>query len=196
MRKSLWLISALVLTWLCACSSQKDPAEKAFAQLQASINPVSGDMERYAPKEYAQLLDVVNDMKAKLNAHDYAAVLALQPKAMSQLLVTSGATATRRIEVQRAAAAEWKALLIALPKRLAELTERVADLRAGKKLPAGVTADAVTQVAEQLGGLKSAWAMALSSARQGALDTAVTKAKELQQQCAQLGAQIGLKLNE
>ena len=87
----IWLCCALVA--LGACNGQKDPAEKAFAQLRASIDPVSADMERYAPEEYAQLTDVMNEMKSRLNAKDYAAVLALQPKAMAQLLTTSGATA-------------------------------------------------------------------------------------------------------
>lgn len=193
MHKSLRLIGLLALTWLCACSSQKEPAEKAFAQLQASMNPVSADMERYAPAEYAQLVEVVNDMKAKLNARDYAAVLALQPKAMSQLLATSGATAKRRIELQHVSVAEWKTLVATMPKTLAALTERIAELRTGKKLPAGVTAEVVAQATEQLGSLKTAWATALSSAKNGTFDAAVTKAKDLQQQCAQLGARIGLK---
>lgn len=193
MYRSLRLIALLALVWLGACSPQKEPAEKAFAQLQASINPVSADMERYAPDEYAQLTGVVNEMKAKLNAHDYAAVLALQPKAMSQLMATSGATAKRRIEVQHIAAVEWKTLVVALPRKLAELTERIGEMRAGKKLPAGVTSEVVAQAAEQLSSLKAAWNTALSSARQGGLDAAVSKAKELQQQCAQLGAKIGLK---
>ena len=133
MGKTLRWMLVFTLVGLSACSAQKDPAAKVFAQLQASINPVSADMERYAPTEYAQLLEVMNDMKAKLNARDYAGVLSMQPKAMSQLLATSGATAKRRIELQHVAGVEWKELLATLPTMLADLGSRIGEFRAGKK---------------------------------------------------------------
>jgi hypothetical protein len=97
-------VMALLLT---ACDSQKQPAEAAFAQAQASVAPVSAELEKYAPEEFARLTALLDDMKSKLNSKDYAGAVALRTQVMSQLVAASGAAGKRK-NVDAAVLGEWK----------------------------------------------------------------------------------------
>ena len=185
----LWLLVGLM-----ACSGQKKPAESAFAQVQASVTAVSTDLEKYAPDEYALLMETVNAMKAKLNARDYDAVLALRSEAMTRLAAASGVTAKRKLESSKQVADSWSSLGAAVPDMIGKISSRIDDLRAMSAMPNGISVDAVNQAEAALPGLNATWAAVVALSKKGDTESAISKAKELKQRCAQIGGTLGLRL--
>lgn len=195
--QKLSVLSAIVLSMtalaLGACNSQKQPAEAAFAQVQASVAPVSAELEKYAPEEFAKLSALLEDMKSKLNSKDYAGVVALRAQVMSQLVAASGAAGKHKNEILKQFSDEWRSVSASIPQLLAQLNSRVNYLQGGGKLPAGVAAASVQQAKQFLIELDSQWAAAMNSARNRDPETALNKAREIQKRGAEIGAMVGLK---
>jgi hypothetical protein len=178
---------------LMACNSQKEPAQAAFAQVQASVNPVAADLEKYAPAQFAELSTLIDDMKTKLNAQDYAAALAARDQVMSKLVEVSGVAGKHKNELVKQMAGEWRQLVASVPALLSQVNARVNDLQNDKKLPAGITAAGVQQAKQSLADLGNEWTVALNAVKHRDTDLAVTKAREIKQRATDIGASLGVK---
>lgn len=183
-----------VVLLLTACDSQKQPAEAAFAQAQASVAPVSAELEKYAPEEFAKLTAKLDDMKSKLNAKDYAGAVALRAQVMTQLLAASSAAGKRKNELLKEFSGEWKVLAASIPQLLAQLNSRMNYLQGLSKLPAGIGAESVQQAKQLLVELDSKWGAATNAAKNRDPESALAKAHEVQKRGAEIGATIGLKI--
>ncbi len=192
MQKLSVMLSVLMLV-LTACNSQKEPAEAAFAQVQASVTPVSAELEKYAPEEFAKLSALLDDMKSKLNSKDYAGAVALRDQVMSQLVAASGAAGKRKNELLQEFSSEWRTLAASIPQLLAQLNSRVNYLQGAGKLPAGVRAEGLQQAKQSLIELDGQWAAAMNAARNRDPEAALTKAHEIRKRGAEIGALIGLQ---
>jgi hypothetical protein len=192
MQKLSVVLSVIVLL-LAACNSQKQPAEAAFAQAQASVAPVSAELEKYAPEEFAKLTALLDDMKSKLNSRDYAGAVALRAQVMGQLVAASGAAGQRKNELLKQFSNDWQTLAASIPQLLAQLNSRENYLQGVGKLPKGVGAEGVQQAKQALIDLDSQWAAAMNAARNRDPESALTKAHEIQKRGAEIGAMIGLK---
>lgn len=188
---SVWV--SLFALLLVACDSQKEPAQAAFAQVQASVDPVSADLEKYAPEEFAQLSALIDDMKSKLNAKDYAGALAARAQVMNKLAEVSGAAGGRKNALVKQLSGEWRELVTSVPPLLAQVNSRVNDLLGAKKLPADVTAPALQQAKQSLADLSVQWSTALEAIKRRDTDTAVTKAREIKKRAAEIGTSLGMK---
>lgn len=183
-------VMALLLT---ACDSQKQPAEAAFAQAQASVAPVSAELEKYAPEEFAKLTALLDDMKSKLNSKDYAGAVALRTQVMSQLVAASGAAGKRKNELLQQFSGEWKTISVEIPQLLAQLNSRMNYLQGLTRLPAEVGAESVQQARQSIIELNNQWTAAMSAARNRDPEAALTQAHAIQKRSAEVGAMLGLK---
>lgn len=191
--QKLAVVLSVMLVVLTACNSQKQPAEAAFAQAQASVAPVSAELEKYAPEEFAKLTALLEEMKSKLNSKDYEGALALRAQVMGQLVAASGAAGKHKNELMKQFSSEWKILAASVPQLLAQLNSRVNYLQGASKLPAGISASSVQQAKQSLIELDSQWAAAMNAAKNRDPESALSKAREIQTRGAEIGATIGLK---
>ena len=60
---------------LAACANQKEPAEKAVAQVESSLAEFRSDAEKYAADELKGVEDSVNKLKSSLEKKDYSSVV-------------------------------------------------------------------------------------------------------------------------
>ena len=189
-------LSALVslfLLLLVACDSQKEPAQAAFAQVQASVGPVSADLEKYAPDEFAELSELIDGMKAKLNSKDYAGALAARAQVMNKLAAVSGVAGKRKNELAKQLAGEWRELAASVPTLLAQVNSRINDLQGAKRLPADIGAEALQQAGQSMPTLSIEWEGALNAVKRRDVDTAVTKAREIKKRATEIGVSLGMK---
>ncbi|MGC3982092.1 MAG: hypothetical protein QM808_12595 [Steroidobacteraceae bacterium] len=178
---------------LAACNSQKQPAEAAFAQIEASVTPVAADLEKYAPEEFAQLSALIEAMKAKLNAKDYANALAAREQIMKQLVAVSSAAGKRKNELQQQLAAQWKELAVSMPGLLSQFNARVGYLQGVGKLPANISASVLQRAVQTMQEVNVEWTAASTAADRRDVVTAVDKAQAIKKRIAEVGAAIGLK---
>lgn len=190
-RLSIWMAVCALL--LMACNSQKEPAQAAFAQVQASVDPVAANLEKYAPAQFAELSALIDDMKAKLNAQDYAGALAARDQVMSKLAQVSGVAGKRKNELVKQMTVEWRQLVVSVPALLTQVSTRVSDLQNDKKLPANLTLAAVQQAKQSMTELTTEWTAALNAVKRRDTELAVTKAREIKQRATDIGASLGIK---
>lgn len=187
------IVLGMVMLLLTACDRQKQPAETAFAQAQASVAPVSAELEKYAPEEFAKLTAILDDMKSKLNSRDYAGAVGLRAQVMNQLLAASSAAGKRKNELLKQFSSEWKTLAGAIPQLLAQLNSRTNYLQGLSKLPAGVAAESVQQAKQLLVELNIQWIAATNAAKNRDTESALNKAHDIQKRGAEMATKIGLK---
>lgn len=192
MGKSLVLCCVAALA-LCACNGQKGPAEAAFAQIQASLTPISADLEKYAPAEYEKLSAQIDDMKSKLNTKDYAGALAVRNAVMTQLVAASSAAGKRKNELAKQLAGEWRELSPRVTALLTQLNTKLANLQGAAKLPGNLTAAGLQQAKQTLSELSVDWAAAMNAIKSRDADQAVTKGHAIEKRAAEVAAILGVK---
>jgi len=190
-KRSVWMMLCTLL--LVACDGQKDPAQAAFAQVQASVDPVAADLEKYAPEQYAELSALIDDMKAKLNAKNYAGALAARTQVMAKLAEVSGAAGKHKNELVMKLTGEWRQLAASVPPLLAQVNSRLTELQNAKRLPVDVTQASLQQAKQSMSELAIEWTAAMNAVKRRDTDMAVSKAKEIKQRATDIGASLGLK---
>jgi len=181
---------------LGACDPQKQPAEKAYAQVETSVGPVREMLEKYAPEDYEKLNQMMDSMRTKLNSQDYQGALEMKDKVMAQLVTASSVAGQKKISVTQSLSAEWKSLAASMPGMIDQVSGRVNSLLSATKLPAGVTHDTVVRSQAIVAQLSGQWNGALSSAQRNALDDAVKQAREVKKRCIDVASALNLKLTE
>lgn len=191
---------SIVLIVLCsllsACDPNKQPAQQAYAKVEASVAPVREMLEKYAPEEYEQLNQTMDSMRTKLNSEDYQGALEMQPRVMAQLAAASSAAGQRKNEVVRDLSNEWRTLVATVPGMVELVTSRVNTLLAASKLPAGISRDTVVRSQAIVAQLSGQWNAALSSAQRSSYDDAVKQGKEVKKRCLDVATALNLKLPE
>ena len=80
--KTGWLIVAAALL-ATGCANQKEPAEKAVAQVESALAAVKEEAAKYAPEALQGVESTLAGIKDKLAKGDYESVLAEAPQVMS-----------------------------------------------------------------------------------------------------------------
>ena len=124
---SRWLIIATALLAF-GCSSQKEPAEKAVAQIETSVASIREDAAKYAPEELASVDASLTAAKDKLAKKDYKAVLADTGQLNTSLNTLKETVAEKKAMAEAAVAAaneQWTTLSADVPKMVAAIQSRV-----------------------------------------------------------------------
>jgi hypothetical protein len=181
---------------LIGCDADKQPAERAYAQVESSVAPVREMLEKYAPEDYEQLNQLMDGMRSKLNTGDYEGVMQMKDQVMNQLVKASSAAGLKKNEVAHALSANWKAMTATVPGQIEQVTDRVNALLSAPKLPAGISRDTVVRSQAIVAQLSGQWNAAMASAQRSAFDDAVKQGQEVKKRCADVATALNLKLSE
>ncbi|HVP32999.1 MAG TPA: hypothetical protein VMT09_05055 [Steroidobacteraceae bacterium] len=192
---SVFLLAAVAAVLLLGCNTQKGPAEQAVAGAQAALDAVRDDAQKYAPEQLGGVEAKLSDMKGSFEKGDYAGVLAAAPGVTAAINGLKDAAAAKKNEAVAALAKakdDWGAASTAVPKMLDDLAKRVETLSKSKKLPKGVTKQAVAAAKTGLDSLKSTWADASNAASSGDFTTAMAKADAVKAKAAEMMKSLGM----
>ncbi|HYN07715.1 MAG TPA: hypothetical protein VES67_10015 [Vicinamibacterales bacterium] len=173
MRK-LSLLSALTLAvaLAAACANQKAPAEAALKSAQDAYNAVSADAQKYVPDQARAIQDSLASAQAALGKGDYAVVLTQAQALNTQIAALGSAIAAKKAELTTT----WTTMSAGVPKLVEALKSRVDILSQSKRLPAGVTKDALDSAKAGVATASQTWSEATAAATIGDVATAVAKA--------------------
>jgi hypothetical protein len=178
-----------VLIALSACQNQKEPAQKAIADIETAVTAAGADAERYIGAQVKAVKDGVAALKAKFEKKDYKGVLADAPALMAK---AQGLTAakdaaikeeTARQAAEKAAAeqvlkSDWETLASTVPSAIEAVDSRVGVLAKSKKLPANLTKEELASAQSNLAEAKTLWDQASSAQAAGNVRDAVTSAQQ------------------
>jgi len=189
MRMPVMIITLAAAAMLAACTSQKDPAEKAVAKIEASLNEVRNDAQVYAADQLLATETSVDRLKANLAKQDYSAVVVGAPSVSSEVSALKEAVteAKANAEANNAAAqAEWSELSAKVPTLVEKLQARVDQLNKTRKYPKGMDKAAFDAAKEGFESLKTEWTEASGEYASGEAAGAVRKARSAKSKAEEL----------
>jgi hypothetical protein len=194
-KHSVLLSAALAVVLLVGCNMQKGPAEQAVASAQAALDAVRDDAQKYAPEQLGGVEAKLSDIKGSFQKGDYAGVVAAAPGLTSAIASLKDAASAKKGEAEQALAKakdDWGPASSAVPKMVDEIARRVETLAKTKKLPKGVSKDAVAAARTGLDSLKSSWADATNASSSGDFTTAMAKAQAVKDKASAIMKSLGM----
>lgn len=170
-----------------ACASQKEPAEMALNGLDQAVAAAQPEIEKYAAGEMAGVTAAAAAARTKFEGGDYAGVIADVQTATTTLSTAAQAAAAKKAELTT----EW-AGFATLPAMVGQVTAKVAELAAMRRLPRGMTKAVVTEAQGSLDKVNTLWADASAAFQQGDLMAAVAKAKDAKPMVESLMSSLGM----
>ena len=139
MRVAKMLVALAVTTlMLAACTSQKEPAEKAVAQVESSLAEIRADAEKFAAEELKGVEKSVTKLKNHLAGKDYTSVVKSARAVASSVTSLKQTVAARKADEEAtmaAAQAEWTDLSAKVPQMVEAIQTRVDTLSKSRRLP-------------------------------------------------------------
>ncbi|HUQ09870.1 MAG TPA: hypothetical protein VM146_06095 [Steroidobacteraceae bacterium] len=189
--KLLAVAAALVLT---ACANQKEPAEKAVAQVEASLSSLKGDAEKYAADDLRGVEESVARLKGELASKNYKAVMMQTPNVRSSIAALKDTVAKKKADAEEMLAAaqqEWTDLNTRVPDMVTKLQAKVDSLTKTRKLPKGLDKAGFETAKTDFEALKSSWAEAGAEFNSGMVADAVRRARAAKAKGEELMQKLG-----
>ncbi len=201
MKKTIQTAFAVVpflLTVACT-DPAKAPAQSAIRAGEGALATLTDDVQKFAPEQVSAVKDALASAKSAAAKEDWKSALATAkdlPAAASKAIADA---TVKKEELEKAAAAKaaelksaWEQAQAELPSKIDALKAQIAALSKAKKLPAGVTKDAIAKGKETVATLEAAYASAAEQAKSN-VEAAGAHAKELMTKAAETVASLTKK---
>ncbi len=180
---------------LAACANQKDPAEKAVAQVESALAEFRADAEKYASEELKGVDESLTHLKNNLAKKDYGAVVTGAPSVASAITSLKDTVAKAKADadaVMAAAQAEWGELSTSVPQLVEAIQSRVDTLSKSRKLPKNVDKATFETIKTDFETVKADWTAAASDFASGAAADAVRKERAARAKAEEIHAKLGM----
>jgi hypothetical protein len=174
-----------------ACVNQMEPAKNALDNINANLDSVSADAQKYVPDQFAQARSKVAELTASYEGKDYTAVVAGAPAVLTQVKGLAAAAAAKKDEMEKALGNEWRSLAASVPESLSAVQVRIDALSRTKHVPKDVDLGAAKS---GLADATSAWDKAQEAFKSGNPADAVAAAKDARGKLASAAAALKLDL--
>lgn len=192
------IILALAATAiLAACANQKEPAENAVAKVEASLNEIRADAQKYTADQLQAVDTSVNRLKENLAKKDYRNVVVGAPAVASEVAALKDAVATAKADAEATLAAaqtEWNDLTASVPPMVEKLQARVDQIAKTRKFPKGMDKASFETAKTSFESLKTEWTEAASEFAAGQAADAVRKARNAKNKAEELINQLEAKV--
>jgi hypothetical protein len=191
-QRSRLVAAALASVVILACSPMKEPAEAALADANSALQKVAPDGLKYAPTEYATVNEQVATMKAAFDKQDYQTVLNMVSRLAPNLKLLAGTIANKKSEAVIALKEQWARMSRDVPKSISAVETRIGELNKSRKLPKGVSKDALAGAGAAVDAAKQSWSESQSARTSGKVEDAVTKGKAAEAALSELMVSLGV----
>jgi colicin import membrane protein len=176
----------------------KEPAQIVIKAGEAAVANLTAEVEKLAPEQSKAARDALAAAKAAAAKDDWKGAHAIgKDVAMTVAQAVQTAKAKKAAFEQAAAAkaaelkAAWEQAQKDVPAKLEAMKKHLAKLAKSKKLPKGVTKDAVTKAKADVAELEVQFAKAAETAKAD-VQAAGAAAKDLVQRASATAASIGM----
>lgn len=186
--RSLAIPVVCAVAMLSACSSDQVPAEQALLAADESLAAISDQAGIYVPEQLNVVNEAVAAARAAYDAGDYTAALTAATALPSQIGDLAVAVDARKGELTTV----WGDLSGQLAATMAPIAAELERLAGLRRLPAGMTAESLTQAQTDYAAATQSMQDATSLFDSGDLIGAVSAATDLQSVAAELSTRLGI----
>jgi hypothetical protein len=188
------IVAVVAVALLAACANQKEPAEKAVAQVEASLAQFKDDAAKYAAEDLRGVEESIGRLKGELAGGNYKAVVMQTPSVASTVAALKDTVARKKAEAEEmlaAAQAEWTELSATVPDMVTKLQAKVDSLAKSRKLPKGMDKASFESARTDFEALKASWAEAGAEFGSGMVADAVRRARAAKAKGEELMQKLG-----
>src|SRR5258708_9481792 len=91
-----------------------EPAKNALDNINATLNSVSADAQKYVPDQFSQAQGKVAGLTASFEKKDYTAVVTGAPAVFAEVRGLADAAAAQKDEMVKALGYEWRRLAVSV----------------------------------------------------------------------------------
>lgn len=175
-----WTAVVLAGLLLVACGGQKEPAEKAVAEAEASIAALREDGARFAPNQLKELEDDLAQLKDNLGRQNYSGVLQLARELTKRINAVNETIASEKANADALATQlteRWNTLSTELQDMVEAVNARVTSLAKTRKFPEGIDAASFENVKAAAKTMSDNWQQALAAFANNNMQEAVDMAQ-------------------
>lgn len=176
---------------LAACASQKEPAEQAYAALEAKFKESAAEIQKNLPERYTELETTVAGLKDSLDKKSYGDVV--EGAAAAQASLKKAIADARVAHAQNMAKldTEWNELVTTMPGMIAAMDKKITAQRG--KAPKGMTGDEWKQTIADYDAARDSWSKASADMTRATFEASVTAARDAKAKIAAIMEKLELK---
>jgi len=177
------------------CASQREPAEQAVANINATLGSVHDAAAKYAPDGLQSVEAQVANLKDNLSKGDYKKVLADAPAVTTALAGLQQTAIAKQEEADTKLAQtkqQWRTLSVDVPKMIAAIRSRIEELSKSRRLPKGVSKASAASAKASLESLNSKWSEATSAGANGDYAGGVAKGQAAKDEATETMKELGM----
>lgn len=183
-------VAALCLG-LAACASQKEPAEQAFAALEAKLKESAAEIQKNLPDRYAEIEKTVAGLKDSLAKESYGDVVKGAAEAQDALKRAIADARVAQAQNMAKLETEWNDLVATMPAMISAMDKKISSQRG--KPPKGMTADEWKQTIADYDAARDAWSKASAEMTRATFEATVTAARDAKAKIAAFMEKLEVK---
>lgn len=192
MNRILALAGLVLAVALAAGCSQKEPAQTAIDAAETALVAVHEEAQKYIPKQYAEVKAELDAARGYFTEEQYVRAIDEVKDIPAKARALGAAAAAAREALAAELVVDWARLRDELPGRLAGLEGRLEELGKARRLPDGLSREALARINAGAGVARAAWEQAAAAFEAGNLEGAVARALESDNLAGELMAELGM----
>ena len=176
---------------VAACASQKEPAEQAFAAVEAKFKESGAEIQKYLPERYAEIEASVASLRDSMSKESYGDVVAEAGKAQDSLKRAIGEARVRRAQMQVEMESEWAEMTKSVPAMIDAMDKKITSQRG--KPPQGLTGEAWKQKIAEYDAARDAWSKAAAEMTRANFEATVLAARDAKAKIAAIMESLDVK---
>lgn len=186
---------AAALAALClgvaACASQKEPAEKALAAVEAKFKESAAEIQKYLPERHAEIEAGIASLRESMSNESYGTVVAEAGKVQDSLKRAIGESRVRRAQLVVEMESEWDEMSKTMPAMVTAMDKKITSQRG--RPPKGMTGDEWKQTIAEYDAARDAWGKAAAGLTRANFEESVLAARDAKAKIAGIMEKLGVK---
>ncbi|HWN06942.1 MAG TPA: hypothetical protein VNO53_07235 [Steroidobacteraceae bacterium] len=176
---------------VAACASQKEPAEQAFAAVEAKFKESSAEIQKYLPERYAEIEASIASLRESMSNEDYGDVVAEAGQVQASLKRAIGESRVRRAQLLVEMESEWDEMAKTMPAMVAAMDKKITSQRG--RAPKGMTGDEWKQTIADYDAARDAWGKAAAGLTRSNFEQSVLVARDAKAKIAAIMEKLGVE---
>ena len=183
------LVAVMAMTTFAACGDGgKAAADAAMQALQSSYDGVKADAAKYVPEQAKGIDEAFAAVQDTVAKGEYMKAVTDAQGLTSKVGELGAAIAAKKTELTSA----FEGLSTGMPAVVDGLRAQVDSLAKARKLPAGVTKDAVEAAKAAVPALSTSWEEAAAAFKSANLTDAMAKAQSVKSKAVEIMTSLGM----